>query len=623
MDHIQSLQNLFQDQMYIIPDYQRSYAWDEKQWEDLWEDLDVLGSGRKHYAGTLVIKPDRANIITDDYGETFCVNEVVDGQQRLTTLLILLDVLAEQYNSMGNDKLDKLAASIQRRYLQTEKDGQPRLKLTLNNDTNGYWQSRIICKTAPPTLTPENRSQERLTESREFFTSQIEELRKASTEVDFINKLDELRQKITTQLQMTVYQVEDDSDVGVIFEVMNNRGKPLTGLEKTKNYLLYLCDKLAEPEDASLSRSINETWTSIYEKLMSAGMPNREDDFLRYNWLVFMNHRTKEWLGSDSVRKKFSQWRLKEDRALLAIEIREYVQNLEYTITPYCDILRPEMDKAFDEVSDQSLRSEIIEYSNKLIRLSTTAAFIPALIAVRLSQKDQGQEYLELLKACELYAFCVFKLKEKRSHTGKSKLYRAAFDYREGSISFDELMSVLRGELTWRCSRSEFEAEIEKPGNWYHWDGIRYLLFEYELYIAKKQVMHVSWQDFANSNTGETVEHILPQTATKQYWRRRWKKPDRAVALHDIGNLVWVTPTENSRLGNKGFDEKKDLYRDSELYAAKELGKRYDEWTFMSYIERREAMLNWMRERWFYEDASTGNPPDNNDDTDSEGDVDE
>ena len=71
--------------------------------------------------------------------------------------------------------------------------------------------------------------------------------------------------KITSQLKVSLYNVSDTSEVGIIFEVMNDRGKPLSDLEKVKNYLLYVSSKLSI-ENHDLAERINKTWSNIFRR---------------------------------------------------------------------------------------------------------------------------------------------------------------------------------------------------------------------------------------------------------------------------------------------------------------------------------------------------------------------
>lgn len=106
-DQLPHLKGLLQDKLIEVADYQRPYAWGEKQLRDLWQDLDLLGTDR-HYAGTLVLqRTDRVRQSQD--GEDLTVYGFVDGQQRLTTCVILLEQLRrtmEKYPSEEFEELD-------------------------------------------------------------------------------------------------------------------------------------------------------------------------------------------------------------------------------------------------------------------------------------------------------------------------------------------------------------------------------------------------------------------------------------------------------------------------------------------------------------------------------------
>ena len=92
--------------------------------------------------------------------------------------------------------------------------------------------------------------------------------------------------KVATQLRFTLYQVGDEAEVGVIFEVMNDRGKPLTDLEKVKNYLLHTSTSLEVSND--LAKTVNDAWGEILRQLMAAGLvlSADEDRLLRAHWLT-------------------------------------------------------------------------------------------------------------------------------------------------------------------------------------------------------------------------------------------------------------------------------------------------------------------------------------------------
>jgi uncharacterized protein with ParB-like and HNH nuclease domain len=599
VEYLQTIQKIFQDQLFSVPDYQRGYAWEERNWQDLWDDVELLDKGQEHYTGTLVIHPASDAPFSDDNGDEFTRYDIVDGQQRLTTLSILMIEMIRQFESLGG----KNSAALRSRYIATTKDGVPEPKLRLNRDTNDYYRKCIISVENDISARPKIFSEQRLYEAQQFFRARFED-KKLELGGGFAEWLDETRAKIVSQMKLTVYLVPKESDVGVIFEVMNNRGKPLTEMEKVKNYLLFICAKLTDFGGHTLSDEINAAWKYIYETLMENDAFDLEDNLLRFNWIATQNYKQSEWKGCNSIKAAFSLKGYRGDYETLRDHVRDYVDNLRKSCKAYCDIVSPHRDKAFDGFSNAKDRRTIIEYSQKLVRLNTTASFVPLLIALRLKNNDP-QQYLAILKLCEIYAFRVFAMMGKRTNAGQSALYRSAYLYFHDEWDIDSVGREIKWYLTNYCSSQVYENEIDTIGDWYNWGGIKYLLFEYEMYLAAGANVHLDWRTFQKKDKKDTIEHILPQTPTKGYWISRWSAGDIAEVTHDIGNLV-VT-LDNSSYGNKGFDEKKGeagtgrCYANSALFSERELNQ-YGEWTRLEFEIRRNKISEWMKERWFIED---------------------
>jgi uncharacterized protein with ParB-like and HNH nuclease domain len=598
MEYLQTIQKIFQDQLFAVPDYQRGYAWEERHWQDLWDDIDLLEKGQEHYTGTLVIHLVSNAPRSDDNGDEFIQYDIVDGQQRLTTLSILMIEMIHQFELLEV----KNASALRSRYIATTKDGAPMPKLQLNRDTNDYYRKCIINVDGDISIRPKTFSEQRLFEAQQFFRKQFES-KKNDLGKGFAKWLDETRAKVVSQMKLTVYLVPKQSDVGVIFEVMNNRGKPLTEMEKVKNYLLFVCAKLNECGGHELATEINSTWKYIYETLMENGVFYLEDSLLRFNWIVTQNYKPSDWKGCNSIKEKFSLKSYRGNYETLRDDTRDYIDLLRKSCKAYCDIVAPGRDKAFDSFNDTKDRKNIVEYSQKLMRLNITATFVPLLIALRL-KNCESKEYLEILKLCEIYAFRVFAMMEKRTNAGQSAIYRGAYNYFHDIWSHDDIGAEIKRYLTHFCSSEAYENEVDIIGDWYNWKGIKYLLFEYETHLATGANVHIDWGTFQKKDKKDTIEHILPQTPTK-YWRDRWKKKDFDEVTHDLGNLV-VT-LDNSSYGNKGFDEKKGVpgagkcYANSALFSERELSK-FDKWTRLEYEARREKIKVWMKSRWFIED---------------------
>lgn len=613
MEHLQSIQSIFRDQLYTIPDYQRGYAWEQQQWQDMWDDLELLDADQEHYAGTLVLFPTGENRIRDDNGDNYRRYDVVDGQQRLTTLSILIREIIAQFEQLGKAGV---ADNMRIRYITTTQHGDLLPKLTLNRDTNEYYKKNIVLKPEGPAIAPRVMSEKRLMDAKSFFEQRLTEQKNLLGD-NFPAWLERTAEKITTQMKLTVYVVPKQADVGIIFEVMNNRGKPLTDMEKVKNYLLYVCAKLSACGGEALANDVNQAWKYIYESIMDCGgFGWMEDTLLRYHWLATQNHQAKDWDGSNSIKQKFNLKAYRENPDALRDDIRCYVSKLKDSCKAYCDIMYPEHDHAFSYITDSKQRNKVVEYSAKLTRMNTIATFAPLLIAAQLKSTN-GAYYLKLLEVCEKYAFRVFRMLEKRANAGQSALYKTAYEYYTNSIREQQVYNIIHGLLTYFCPQQDFEKAVDEVGDWCKWNGIKYLLFEYELYLAGGAHVHLAWKTFQNKDKKDTIEHILPQTPDKPYWKKHWKKAEFEEAIHDIGNLV-VT-LDNSAYSNKGFDQKKGApgmgkcYANSALFSEKELAV-YEEWDYPTYLLRRKKIADWMKERWCIEDYAE--PIDASDDTD-------
>ena len=288
MNDTLSLQELFNGRIFRVPDYQRGYAWEKQQVGEFLDDLALLNSTHRHYTGTIVLyQPADAKGIDDNEGAHYVEADVVDGQQRLTTIVLLLNEIARalsEYPDSGT-----LAQGLRKLYVEVKDlDGLPLHKLSLNKDTDGFFKTDVLPATPQGIVGPPVASARRLLDARKQISDYLREAEGAQTDRE--KWLRELRSKITTRLHFSLYEVDTKAEVGVIFEVMNDRGKPLTDLEKVKNYLLYAASALDVTEDGreNLVDAVNDAWAYILGLLMDAdlGSPANENQMLRAHWLM-------------------------------------------------------------------------------------------------------------------------------------------------------------------------------------------------------------------------------------------------------------------------------------------------------------------------------------------------
>lgn len=269
---LHSLSKIFTERLYRIPDYQRGYAWTEKQLKDFWSDLVLLENRKNNYLGVLTLeevpdkvleewKDDRWIIESKSYAPYY----IVDGQQRLTTSIILVQALLECTNE--NQKMNYTTIEeIRKKFIFDSKDeGISRSYIfgyEKDNPSYEFLKTKIFNELLETSATlQETIYTHNLGYAKDFFMQKIEALSYKDKE--------EIYRKLTQHLLFNIYSISNDIDVFIAFETMNNRGKPLSTLELLKNRLIYLSTRfnVEDYEKEKLRNSINETWKSVYHNL--------------------------------------------------------------------------------------------------------------------------------------------------------------------------------------------------------------------------------------------------------------------------------------------------------------------------------------------------------------------
>jgi hypothetical protein len=220
---------------------------------------------------------------------------------------------------------------------------------------------------------------------------------------------------------------------------------------------------------------------------------------------------------------------------------------------------------------------------------------------------NEPEKMLYLINLCEKYAFRVYYLVEWRSYSGQNQIYTLACDTYTQKISYEELITNLEDLIEYYSPSSKMKDHLLNRENYYQWKGLKYFLYEYEIYKCWntiKKPPQVTWSYLRDSGM-KSIEHILPQSFVRdgkqvKYWKERFNKKSHEENLNRLGNLTLVTPPENSKLSNKGFDEKKPIFKESEYKISKEVGK-YNEWSEKQIEYRENILVNFALSRWGYD----------------------
>ena len=601
-----SIAELFEGRLLVVPDYQRGYAWEASQLQDFIDDLEVLSEGQMHYTGTVVLH-EQSHAEMDVEGRSYKVHSVVDGQQRLTTTLILLDAIRRELDALGTEQA--LSNGIRKRFLWVErrKTKAPIHKLQLHGELGEFFEKRIL-RDSPSIDGPRTQPEKRLDAAKARFAEYLTDQRAVHGDC-YGSWLEELHSKVTNQLKTTLYPVEQEAEVGVIFEVMNNRGKPLSELEKVKNYLLYVASKL----DASggLGGEINQTWGRILRRLMASGLgrSSDEDQLLKTHWLMVYDPDERHWKASRSIKERFDVRKSQADDEVgtLCAQIGVYLETLDLVALAFRDAEQPERSDAFGGLStDPNQRLELALWSERLRRIGIVAPFRPLLAAVRITSPTTPEHYLKMLEACESFSFLVYRIAGSRPNAARSRFYRLAHDLYLGRVDFDEALKRVRRWVPEYCSHPAyerfFELDAKDPRDFYTWPGIRYLLYEWEIACAGGKQVKLSWKELQARQPKSTIEHVLPQTPDDPYWTGRFDEAALQQYTHDIGNLCLTE--DNSSYSNKPYPQKKGepganypCYITANLASERKL-VGWSEWTPDAIAERRAVLVEWAKSRW-------------------------
>ncbi len=523
MDEPRSLDSLFKEKLYRIPDYQRGYAWQLEQLKAFWEDLINLSPTRSHYTGVLTLKQLSPEEIEEDDKEYWLIDDhsyklyhIVDGQQRLTTFVVFLQAfvdlvkaLPENTNKPDNDIFISDSLNIEavcEKYLYRIKPTGDRFRTykfgySTDNPSDRYLRYRILNESGGGTVA-ETFYTLNLSNAKKYFTSQLRDLHTQ----EGTNGLQDVYKKLTKRFLFNEYVIKDEFDVFVAFETMNNRGKKLSDLELLKNRLIYLTTlyddhELDPSERKSLRDTVNDAWKEVYHQLgRNKSRPLNDDDFLRAHWTMYFKYSRKT--GRDYIQflleEQFSPQRIHKkvihdveledahEQTSLAdleeVESENYEVEMETDTEPtptahlrpteirdFVISLRESAVHWFDSFYPQLSNSMSPIERQWLERLNRVGMvyFRPLVMAILKSLPNEA-ERIHAIKAIERFIFIVFRLTSARANYRSSEFYNAARSIDSGEYGVDALIRRLDRSMEWifdddgTFDSSEFQFNLSK-----------------------------------------------------------------------------------------------------------------------------------------------------------------
>lgn len=535
---------------YTIPKYQREYTWSYREWEALYDDISE--NNDEYFIGSIICIP------LGDAINPFL--EVIDGQQRLTTISLFLTAiytrLKERKNNLSEDDEDVLPSmrkSLKSKNSPNEMKLVPQVQ-NYNKDDFDFLMNTVGLRTATAPKHPYY-AMRKIARCYNYFLNRIDkemENMEGSDAVDFLlGKFNKVKQAMLVKIE-----VSSHSDAYVLFESLNNRGTPLTAIDLMKNLIM----ARAESNNLTIDDCFNR-WQLLLGNLSDDyGIQER---FFRQYYNAF-KHRLNEPFQSDNDRKKDPLGVVATRSNLLNIFESLINKNLPLFLE---DILR--CGQIYSWLILQDAETPYHKALEDLDHIQGAPSYLLLMYLMRnqFALAISEEQINNLIRLLAKY----FVRRNITDYPNTRDLTRIFMDIiskiEESHSTGDDVMNLIIETLSApsNCASDEqFKRSLEGDVYKDNVGATRYILCK----LAESAMTQETWTDLWRRTDKKvfvwTIEHIFPEGENiPQCWVDMIAGGDRDLAkkyleeyTHKIGNLT-ITGY-NSTLGNKSFEEKRD-----------------------------------------------------------------
>lgn len=549
---------------YHVPRFQRDYSWTQDEWEDLWQDiLETLRPDGEpaHYMGYLVLQ--------SQDNRTF---DVIDGQQRLTTLSLLVLAVLKNMQELVDAGIEAEANRLRIDQLRQSYIGYldpvtlvPRTKLSLNRNNDAYYRDYLV----PLQQLPQRglrASEHLLRKAFEWLVRQVRnEYATARSGAELAKFLDELSDK----LFFTVITVTDELNAFKVFETLNARGVRLSPTDLLKNYLFSVVYR--ESHHSQEIETLERRWESMVGRLGGESFP----DFLRTHW----NSRHRFVREADLF--KIIRAETPDKRRVF-----DLLREMEQDIDVYVALSSPE---------DSLWTEEQRRYVGELRMFSVRQPW-PLLLAAFRSFDAQG--FTELLRSCSVISLrynvisgLITNEQERTYNSVAQKI--AAGEISSPAQAIRALAPIYVADEAFRQSFATKVLRTTSPRNK---RIARYLLYTLEAHFTNRE--------YDLDSPRYSLEHVLPENPGDNWPQFSDEQADAAV--YRLGNFAMLESNANRDLGNRPFAEKRPIYAQSSFELTRRIAQDNEEWTLERLAERQRWMAKQATGIWRIAQLSTG-----------------
>jgi len=546
-----TLSGLLNKRLFRIPQYQRAYSWHTKHREDLFGDILLTwhaGGDRQHFMATIVgLRREKRMIGTDEHQ----VIEIVDGQQRITTLILLLKAIAKVV-----DRKDPDGSRVGRELdeILVKPDKASLLLLQTNHDLSNHFANYLRTGIHQP-------SESAKTQADHELLLAIEECEQFL--IDSKNgglPLIELVSLLKNRLTFVFHEIGDETLVYTVFEVLNSRGLEVSWFDRLKSMLMAIVFE-AKENSPEITNEIHILWSDIYRCIgLRIGMSTES---LRFAACLHEKNAPSRLPSEEDAATS-----LREQAKTSTVKVIE--------VTNWLKVVTEAMDKV---LGDRRTRG--------VTRISQARL---VAVAIHLRADLTAEEKTEILARWENVAFRMYGISGLDARYSVGEYIRLAWSIVNEKLNKNKILAQL-SDIGAQYPIKTALIELANTDCYNGWqEELRYFLFRYEEYLAKKAGQNFDneqWTRIWMANTSDSIEHILPQSSEVSYVNR-------------LGNLLLLPPKLNSKLRAIAPAKKVEEYRKTGLLIAIKAADQVEKsrWGLSHVALREEELLNWAKIEW-------------------------
>lgn len=542
--------------IYDIPRYQREYTWNQRDWANLYDDITQNDAG--YFLGSFIVVNGTVNSKMDTIHY-----EVIDGQQRLTTLSLLLAALytriMEHKDSIDDDMmLDDVRPLRNRLILKSDKSMTRVIPQVQNHNLEDYrWILKEHIGLDAVMQKPKFLGLRKMSKAFNYFYDRLGEDVGGRDGIECVRCLLDICRLVCSAVVVQI-TVDSHADAYTLFASLNNRGVPLSAVDLIKNMLL---GKVAGVDDGQLNYYF-ERWQEVLHNL--GDDYKTQERFFRQNYDAFRREVNKPFIGESgsqlplgSVATRSNLLKIYEKRMETDDGALKVLDELTENSALYSKII------GLDQESPDS------ELTHQLLELSRAQGVASYLMLLFLFKKQNQLELKDETLALLVKLLVRFFVRRNLTDTPPTRDLERLFINICESLESEGLKGIAAAEYIKKrlvdvsASDASFKERLEGPIYDVNPDMTRYILTVVASPSVTKE-MKPLWERYASGNYVWTIEHIFPQVKNiPDEWVKMVADGDMSKAIevqekqvHTLGNLT-ITGY-NSKLSNMPFVTKRD-----------------------------------------------------------------